>query len=186
TPCRIAGSWWGSANRARSPWTWASMNPGATTRPAASMRAAAAARERSPTAAIRPPATPTSARNQGSPVPSTTRPPAITTSNIWAALSSPGNGTTCTRVAGIGYSHPSPRTREAPMAKSRKPAFVYDYPRPALTVDVALVSRDEPPKVLLIRRLKEPFAGRWALPGGFVDENEPLAAAARRALREET
>ncbi|HEY8506492.1 MAG TPA: NUDIX hydrolase, partial [Gemmataceae bacterium] len=72
------------------------------------------------------------------------------------------------------------------MAKSRKPAFVYDYPRPALTVDVALVSRDEPPKVLLIRRLKEPFAGRWALPGGFVDENEPLAAAARRELREET
>lgn len=62
----------------------------------------------------------------------------------------------------------------------------YEYPRPALTVDVAIVTREARPRVLLIRRKKEPFAGSWALPGGFVDENERLADAARRELVEET
>lgn len=62
----------------------------------------------------------------------------------------------------------------------------YDYPRPALTVDVAIVTREDRPRVLLIRRLKEPFAGSWALPGGFVDENERLVDAAKRELVEET
>jgi 8-oxo-dGTP diphosphatase len=62
----------------------------------------------------------------------------------------------------------------------------YEYPRPALTVDVAIVTREARPHVLLIRRKKNPFAGSWALPGGFVDENERLADAARRELVEET
>src|SRR3954469_6721508 len=62
----------------------------------------------------------------------------------------------------------------------------YEYPRPALTVDVAIVTREAPPRVLLIRRKKDPFAGSWAMPGGFVDENERLADAARRELVEET
>jgi 8-oxo-dGTP diphosphatase len=62
----------------------------------------------------------------------------------------------------------------------------YEYPRPALTVDVAIVTREATPKVLLIRRKKEPFAGSWAMPGGFVDENERLADAAKRELAEET
>ena len=64
--------------------------------------------------------------------------------------------------------------------------FTYDYPRPALTVDVALLTSDQPPRMLLIRRKHEPFAGCWALPGGFVDEGERLLDAARRELREET
>jgi 8-oxo-dGTP diphosphatase len=55
-----------------------------------------------------------------------------------------------------------------------------------LTVDVAIATRETRPRVLLIRRKKDPFAGRWALPGGFVEENEPLADAARRELAEET
>jgi 8-oxo-dGTP diphosphatase len=68
------------------------------------------------------------------------------------------------------------------MAKKK---FTYEYARPALTVDLAVVTREAKPRVLLIQRKKDPFAGTWALPGGFVDENEKLADAARRELLEE-
>lgn len=61
----------------------------------------------------------------------------------------------------------------------------YEYPRPALTADVAAVVAGPVPRVLLIRRGNEPFAGRWALPGGFVDEDETPEAAARREFAEE-
>ncbi|MCS6866318.1 MAG: NUDIX hydrolase [Gemmataceae bacterium] len=66
------------------------------------------------------------------------------------------------------------------------PKYTYEYPRPALTVDVAVVTREAIPRVLLIRRKHPPFAGSWALPGGYVNEHEELAAAARRELHEET
>ncbi len=59
--------------------------------------------------------------------------------------------------------------------------------RPSLTVDVVVIGRvDGQLKVLLVKRQKPPFEGRWAIPGGFVEPNEPLEAAARRELREET
>lgn len=72
------------------------------------------------------------------------------------------------------------------MAAKRAQKFRYDYARPALTVDLVVATREPEPRVLLIRRAHDPFAGMWALPGGFVDENEPLAAAAKRETLEET
>jgi 8-oxo-dGTP diphosphatase len=63
----------------------------------------------------------------------------------------------------------------------------YEYPRPALTVDAVVFGLDEEDlKVLLIQRDREPFQGKWALPGGFVRVEESLEEAVRRELQEET
>ena len=63
----------------------------------------------------------------------------------------------------------------------------YKYPRPALTVDCVVFGLDERGlQVLLIRRALEPFAGSWALPGGFITVGESPDDAARRELLEET
>lgn len=57
----------------------------------------------------------------------------------------------------------------------------------AVTVDlVVLTVRDDTLKVLAVRRGEEPFKGRWALPGGFVQPHEDLDEAAQRELFEET
>ena len=72
------------------------------------------------------------------------------------------------------------------MTAEKPGPFSYEYPRPALTVDLVIVTREARARVLLIRRKKAPFALSWALPGGFVDENERLADAAQRELVEET
>ena len=65
--------------------------------------------------------------------------------------------------------------------------YCYPFPRPAVTADVAcFAEEDGRAYILLIQRNHEPFAGRWALPGGFVDELEALEAAALRELEEET
>jgi len=55
-----------------------------------------------------------------------------------------------------------------------------------VTVDAVVLTRGAPRKVLLIRRGHEPFAGRYALPGGFVEPHEELVTAAARELEEET
>ncbi len=61
------------------------------------------------------------------------------------------------------------------------------YPAFAVTVDlVVLTVRDRELQVLLVERGEPPFAGRLALPGGFVRPDEDLADAARRELSEET
>lgn len=66
-------------------------------------------------------------------------------------------------------------------------AITYAYARPALAVDAVVFGLDDADlKVLLIQRGIEPFAGRWALPGGFVQIDETLDQAVRRELREET
>jgi 8-oxo-dGTP diphosphatase len=65
--------------------------------------------------------------------------------------------------------------------------FTYPYPRPAVTCDAVVFSmRADDLAVLLIQRKDEPFKGQWALPGGFVNENESLERAAARELAEET
>lgn len=67
------------------------------------------------------------------------------------------------------------------------PTHCYDWPRPAVTTDiVVLATRDGVRRLLLIRRKGAPFAGAWALPGGFLEPDETLAAGAARELREET
>lgn len=65
--------------------------------------------------------------------------------------------------------------------------YTYPYPRPSVTVDIAIfVPKNDKFKLLLIRRAQEPFKGLYALPGGFLDMNETLEEAARRELMEET
>jgi 8-oxo-dGTP diphosphatase len=61
------------------------------------------------------------------------------------------------------------------------------HPRPALTADAVvftILAHDV--HVLLVRRTGAPFAGSWALPGGFCREQEPTAECVLRELWEET
>jgi 8-oxo-dGTP diphosphatase len=64
--------------------------------------------------------------------------------------------------------------------------FTYAYPRPAVTVDVILITSNPVHKVLLIQRKNAPFKDMWAFPGGFLDMHENLRTAALRELEEET
>ena len=65
--------------------------------------------------------------------------------------------------------------------------YTYPYPRPAVTCDIVVFTiRGDDLAVLLVKRKDDPFKGCWALPGGFVDENESLERAALRELDEET
>lgn len=57
------------------------------------------------------------------------------------------------------------------------------WTNPKLTVDAVV---EVPGGLVLVRRAREPFAGLWALPGGFVDRGEAPEAAVLREVAEET
>lgn len=62
-----------------------------------------------------------------------------------------------------------------------------NYPKPALTADIAVFAREgETCKLLLIKRGGHPCLGRWALPGGFAEPGETIERTAARELEEET
>lgn len=65
--------------------------------------------------------------------------------------------------------------------------FHYPYPHPAVTTDVAVFTlKNQQLQLLLVRRAQPPHAGKWALPGGFLEIDEDLEACAKRELLEET
>jgi 8-oxo-dGTP diphosphatase len=70
------------------------------------------------------------------------------------------------------------------MAKQGK--YIYDWPRPMVSVDAAVFTfSGNKAKLLLIKRKNEPYKDKWALPGGFVDIDEELEDAVARELAEE-
>lgn len=65
--------------------------------------------------------------------------------------------------------------------------YTYNYPMPSVTTDSILInSTQSGKKILLIKRKHDPFMGKWALPGGFVEIDEELEEGAIRELEEET
>jgi len=65
--------------------------------------------------------------------------------------------------------------------------YVYEWPRPMVTTDAVVFALVQGKvSVLLVERGRDPYKGRWAIPGGFVELNEQLEDAARRELQEET
>ncbi len=65
--------------------------------------------------------------------------------------------------------------------------YCYDFPRPAVTTDCIIFGFSEGElRVLLIKRNLDPFKGRWAFPGGFLEMEENADEGARRELLEET
>ena len=65
--------------------------------------------------------------------------------------------------------------------------YCYKYPHPAVTSDCVIFGFDGVAiKVLLIQRGIEPYKGKWAFPGGFMNIDETIEECAKRELEEET
>jgi len=70
---------------------------------------------------------------------------------------------------------------------AKKGRYVYEWPRPMVTVDAAVFRfSGGKAELLLVNRRREPYKGRWALPGGFIEIDEELEDAVARELAEET
>lgn len=65
-------------------------------------------------------------------------------------------------------------------------AYTYEYPRPAVTADCVVITKETVPQVLLIERGFDPFKGNWAFPGGFMNMDETTEQCAIRELKEES
>ena len=68
-------------------------------------------------------------------------------------------------------------------------SYTYKYPHPAVTTDCVVFGTDDGAEglsVLLIQRGQEPYKGRWAFPGGFLNIDEDADTGALRELKEET
>ena len=65
-------------------------------------------------------------------------------------------------------------------------AYTYKYPRPAVTADCIVITKEADPRVLLIQRGNPPFKGGWAFPGGFMNMDETTEQCAIWELEEET
>lgn len=89
------------------------------------------------------------------------------------------------------------RVKDVSQDKDKQNWYVYEYARRAMTVDVAcfLTSAENlieqkinknNTKILVVKRLQEPYKHQWCLPGGFVDEHEETLDAGIRELKEET
>ena len=65
-------------------------------------------------------------------------------------------------------------------------AYTYKYPRPAVTADCVVMTKEVVPQVLLIERGADPFKGCWAFPGVFMNMDETTEQCAIRELEEET
>lgn len=71
--------------------------------------------------------------------------------------------------------------------EEKKGVYTYQYPHPAVTADCVIFGFNGMSiKVLLIQRGIEPYKGKWALPGGFMNMDETAEECARRELEEET
>ena len=70
---------------------------------------------------------------------------------------------------------------------TEKGKYIYEWPRPMVTVDAIIFKRSQnKTALLLIKRKNDPYVGQWAIPGGFIEMDEELEDAAARELTEET